>query len=225
MTGNSDKPVAAVAKGRSATLARARSTEPRSFRKVTADAAERLAEIADESGVIAGERSGAADEDMIGTRYAIFRVQLTGERTETPLDPVADHGVADLLGDREAHAGGRIAIATRADEQDEGRRRDALSAIGREEFGASPKASQRSHRKRRFRLPKERVVQAESLLRPRERRAARILRPPGVALRVRKPWRRLRTRLLGWKVRFMSLNPSGVLAPDHRQPAMQKAAE
>jgi len=40
-------------------------------------------------------------------------------------------------------------------------------------------------------------LQAESRLRPRERRAAMTLRPPFVAMRVRKPCRRLRTSLLG----------------------------
>ncbi len=38
---------------------------------------------------------------------------------------------------------------------------------------------------------------AERRLRPLARRAARILRPPTVALRARNPWRRLRTKLLG----------------------------
>jgi hypothetical protein len=42
------------------------------------------------------------------------------------------------------------------------------------------------------------VAQAESRLRPRLRRAAMTLRPPTVAMRERKPWRRLRTSLLGW---------------------------
>jgi hypothetical protein len=45
-------------------------------------------------------------------------------------------------------------------------------------------------------------LQAESRLRPRARRAAMTLRPPFVAMRARKPCRRLRTSLLGWKVRF-----------------------
>jgi hypothetical protein len=40
--------------------------------------------------------------------------------------------------------------------------------------------------------------QAERRLRPRARRAAITLRPPTVAMRARKPWRRLRTILLGW---------------------------
>jgi hypothetical protein len=42
-----------------------------------------------------------------------------------------------------------------------------------------------------------RINQAESFLRPRARRAASTLRPPTVAERARKPWRRLRTSLLG----------------------------
>ena len=39
--------------------------------------------------------------------------------------------------------------------------------------------------------------QAESFLRPRARRAASTLRPPTVAVRARKPWRRARTSRLG----------------------------
>ena len=46
-------------------------------------------------------------------------------------------------------------------------------------------------------LARAHAAQALSRLRPRERRAAKTLRPPLVAIRVRKPWRRLRTNLLG----------------------------
>src|SRR5262245_30639462 len=47
-------------------------------------------------------------------------------------------------------------------------------------------------------VPKARSpAQALRRLRPRARRAARTLRPPAVARRARKPWRRLRTSLLG----------------------------
>ncbi len=45
---------------------------------------------------------------------------------------------------------------------------------------------------------------ALSVLRPRSRRAFRTLRPAFVAILARKPWRRLRTRLDGWKVRFIA---------------------
>jgi len=44
---------------------------------------------------------------------------------------------------------------------------------------------------------RRRKPQADSRLRPRARRAESTLRPPVVAIRVRKPWRRLRTSLLG----------------------------
>jgi hypothetical protein len=40
-------------------------------------------------------------------------------------------------------------------------------------------------------------IHALSRLRPRARRAAITLRPPFFAMRARKPWRRLRTSLLG----------------------------
>ena len=42
------------------------------------------------------------------------------------------------------------------------------------------------------------TAQADRRLRPFARRAASTRRPPGVAMRARKPWRRLRTSLLGW---------------------------
>ena len=50
---------------------------------------------------------------------------------------------------------------------------------------------------KRYAMKTEAVVQALSLLRPRARRAAKTLRPPLLAIRARKPWRRLRTSLLG----------------------------
>ena len=45
--------------------------------------------------------------------------------------------------------------------------------------------------------------QALSFDRPFARRAFRIRRPAFVAMRDRNPWRRLRTRFDGWKVRFI----------------------
>ena len=44
---------------------------------------------------------------------------------------------------------------------------------------------------------------ADKRLRPLARRAFITRRPPTVAIRARKPWRRLRTRLLGWNVLFI----------------------
>src|SRR6516225_10979799 len=57
----------------------------------------------------------------------------------------------------------------------------------------------------RFRLLEKRCAKsghADKRLRPFARRAARTRRPAAVAIRARKPWRRLRTSLLGWYVRF-----------------------
>src|SRR5690606_18060661 len=47
----------------------------------------------------------------------------------------------------------------------------------------------------------------QSRARPLARRAASTLRPPLVAMRARKPWVRLRRRLLGWNVLFMTAGP------------------
>ena len=52
-----------------------------------------------------------------------------------------------------------------------------------------------------------RPAQAERRARPLARRRARARRPPTVCMRLRKPWRRLRTILLGWYVRFTDLSP------------------
>jgi len=47
-----------------------------------------------------------------------------------------------------------------------------------------------------------------SRARPFARRALSTLRPPLVAMRARKPWVRLRRRLLGWNVLFMTVLPN-----------------
>jgi hypothetical protein len=59
-----------------------------------------------------------------------------------------------------------------------------------------------SWKHRKVREPIAEGYHADSRLRPRTRRVAIILRPPTVAIRARNPCRRLRTILLGWKVRF-----------------------
>ena len=48
---------------------------------------------------------------------------------------------------------------------------------------------------------------AVSRLRPLARLALMTFRPPRVAMRERNPCRRLRLRLLGWKVLFMRSSP------------------
>src|SRR3954465_6456301 len=136
---------------------------------------------------------------MVGPGNAALGQQLAGERPEAPLHPVAPPRAADLLrdGDSEPHVG--ILVAAVADEQDEAGHGRPAAAIRREEIGPAGK---------------DRVgpaAQADSVLRPRARRAASTLRPPTVAVRARKPWRRLRTRLLGWKVRFIAHSSNVVI--------------
>jgi hypothetical protein len=164
---------------------------------------ERVLEIGPKRSEIALDAAGAADQDMVGARDAPVRQDLAGEGTEPPLHPIADDRAADLLRHSDAEADRRIAVLPVADEQDEAGRRGPAAAISRQEIGASGDGGEGSG-PGRLRSAASRFAQADSVLRPRARRAARTLRPPGVALRARKPWRRLRTRRLGWKVRFIS---------------------
>jgi hypothetical protein len=57
--------------------------------------------------------------------------------------------------------------------------------------------------------------QAESSARPLRRRADKIDRPARVRIRRRKPWVRLRRRLLGWKVRLLTGELPHVLVVDN----------
>eukprot|EP01036_Dinobryon_divergens_P021209 gene21209-29130_t len=67
------------------------------------------------------------------------------------------------------------------------------------------------------------LAEAESFLRPMARRRLRILRPFLVAMRARKPWRRVRTRTLGWKVRFIVSHHAG-RGPLKSELALDRAA-
>jgi hypothetical protein len=76
---------------------------------------------------------------MIGAGHAGFGQDQAGQLSKAPLHPVADDGIADLLGDGETEAQGWIAVAARPDEEDEAGGRRAQSMVGREEFRAAPK--------------------------------------------------------------------------------------
>ena len=56
---------------------------------------------------------------------------------QAPACPVADHGVADLLRNGEAEAYQRVAVAARADEEDETGGGGAQDAVRREEIRAA----------------------------------------------------------------------------------------
>ena len=63
---------------------------------------------------------------------------------------------------------------------------------------------------------------ADKRLRPLLRRALIILRPALVAIRARKPWVRLRRRLLGWNVLFIVLSVLDFVGTK-RQPKLVKS--
>ena len=55
-----------------------------------------------------------ADHDMVGAGDAMLGQDFAGERAEAALHAVADDRAADLLGDGEADAHGRIAVIARS---------------------------------------------------------------------------------------------------------------
>jgi hypothetical protein len=73
---------------------------------------------------------------MIGAGNAMIGQGCASEGAEAALHPVANDRVADLFGDGEADAHGRIVIAARADEQDETGHGGAPAAVGGEEVRA-----------------------------------------------------------------------------------------
>src|SRR5690606_15391013 len=158
-----------------------------------------------------GRRGGRAGHQHIGGRRQL-RPQGAEFLAQGALDPVAaDRASVDLARYRQAQAGG-LAIA----EQGQGEQRGSGAAAVAEdavEFGAHANARLawqaavhgRSYHDRAASVRAAREHQALRRLRPLARRRARILRPSAVAMRARKPWSRLRLRLLGWKVRLVAM--------------------
>src|SRR6476646_7919031 len=121
-----------------------------------------------------------------------MRLGGTGRCPEPPANAIAHDRIADLLGHRKP----------------ETRRPRGILAAAQQalEHKTLPDGAHTAPHCQEFRTPaqplhaeqaRRRKPQADSRLRPRARRAESTLRPPVVAIRVRKPWRRLRTSLLG----------------------------
>src|SRR5690606_4605709 len=155
-------------------------------------------------------RGGRAGDEHVGA-IGQAGAQFAEGFAQRALDAVAaDRAAVDLARDRQAQAGG-TAVA----EQVQGEQRGAGAAT----LGKDP-VEVRAHADAR--LAGQAAVhgigirggaaawaarghQALRRLRPLARRRARILRPSAVAMRARKPWSRLRLRLLGWKVRLVAM--------------------
>ena len=122
--------------------------------------------------------SGAADHHMVGAGESLRRHDLARERAEAALHSVADDRSADLLGDGESDAHRRIVIVAVADEK----HKAGVAARLPASRPGSPPAS---------------MVLSAELLAAAAAAGVQHLAAADVAMRARKPCRRLRTRLLG----------------------------
>jgi hypothetical protein len=129
----------------------------------------------------------------------VFRENRMDCGAQPPAHAVAADRPAELSGDGQAETDSGIAVSAVTRQQEKWRRLRARAGLRREEI---PAFADRNDAFGRVCGPAR--VQAESRLRPLARRRLTTLRPALVAMRARYPWRRLRTSLLGWYVRFMA---------------------
>src|SRR5690554_1142814 len=168
---------------------------------------------------------GAGGGRSLGTRHHHVGAgaQLRPEQAELfpqlALDAVAaDCRAVDLARNRQAQPRRRAVIVPVQGHQ----RRGGAPAVGEDavEFrtradarlpgkgGAHGRTGRFGRRDRGMAAMRRARRQADRRLRPLARRRARILRPSAVFMRARKPWSRLRLRLLGWKVRLVAISGS-----------------
>lgn len=154
-------------------------------------------EVADQTGKGTGERRHPCDENIVAARQSIKGKQLLGRGHEPATRPISRHRVSDLAAGGKADPNGAIGLPYCTTFQNEPRCRVADAACGPQKLltlfqALDPWLSARSSE-----TLVGRTRQAESRLRPWARRRDSTFRPPAVAIRERKPCRRLRTILLG----------------------------
>ena len=148
-----------------------------------------------------GPRHGGAarDQNIVMARASQKGQHLRRSGAQAALGAVAGHRIADLAAGGEADA--QLCLAQVSGVAQVSRvMAPSTRRIPRAARRKSARFFRRSTWSRGVRLSRPGRppgVQAESFLRPRARRRVRTLRPPAVAMRERKPWRRLRTSLLG----------------------------
>jgi hypothetical protein len=172
------------------------------------DAVKRRSEILHHFGEPGFKRSAPPRQHVIVAGAKRCERRNADKLAQAPPYAVAFHGIADLLRYCKSDPR-RSGFGAPERLQDKGAcRRSRASCCG---LGSGPKVTSAFQPLHEIdirtdlnrigtgaRLCAARSAQALNFLRPRARRAARTLRPPFVAIRVRKPWRRLRTNLLGW---------------------------
>ena len=162
----------------------------------------------------------ATDQHVVGTSDALMWQNITQQRAKTPFHAIARDRIADLA--RNGHSKPRpIRFGTtgsdsitcdngtsaRFYQQHKAGPCDPDSMVCSDEICAFADDGQRQRPGQRrigfgvavtrHSRPRPPLRQADNFFRPRARRARRMLRPPTVAVRARKPWRRARTRRLG----------------------------
>src|SRR5262249_16637917 len=153
---------------------------------VLVDAGQGLFEVSGQAREVTGQRRPPPDDHIIMTGEHLPGGRTPHRLPEPPPHPIALHGGPYLPGYGEADPCRPIVVAPPRLEHERGAR-NLGARCHREEFAASPQPVHGRRRRKALRR-----------WRPRARRAATTLRPPLVAMRARKPWRRLRTSLLGW---------------------------
>jgi hypothetical protein len=111
---------------------------------------------------------------MIGASHAERRQQLARKRAKTALHPVSDDSAANFLRHGDADAPKLVAVRPVMDQQDEAGHGLPLAFVGGKKIGPFRDGRDRAG------FPAV-IAQADRLLRPRARRARRMLRPPTVA--------------------------------------------
>jgi hypothetical protein len=144
-------------------------------------------QVAEQLGKRAPHRSRAGNQYVIMPWYGVKGHHCRNRRLQPSPRAIAIDRDADLAAGGKANAGRRCGgKGARCRLQNETRRYPPLAVIrDTEEFCAPLKARQCCH------------AQADKRLRPLARRRDSTMRPPVLAMRFKKPWRRLRTSLLG----------------------------
>ena len=158
---------------------------------------ERAGEVIEQAVEASRQRVPPGDQNIVIALTAIKGKDGRSRGTQPPLGPVSLHRISHLAACRHTDSR-RARFCTFVGRGAHLERQRALAApyaaLRLQEIPADPDAAQaKSLYGRFFRL----FRQAESFLRPWARRFDSTLRPPFVAIRARKPWRRLRTILLG----------------------------
>jgi hypothetical protein len=145
-----------------------------------------------------GQGLQARDNNIVIARQPIKGKKPLYRRFQPPPRPVPGDRIADLPARGEADPYAAPCALRRRAEFDGQSVGDPPDAARRpQEILSFLQSRDRRLQVRALRPGISGVVQADSLLRPWARRRASTLRPPAVAMRARKPCRRLRTILLG----------------------------